>query len=806
MYHTIIAVDVEGFGGRDLWRQRVVREGLYVSVQAAFAWCGMQWERCYSEDRGDGVLILVPPEVPNSRLVECLPNELAARLREHNAGADIGARIRLRVVVHAGEVDRDRHGVSAPAVVFAFRLLNSAALKKALAGSRGVLALITSAEFFQNVVVNYPAANPEIYWKVWVSEKETTTDAWVCLPDNHVVPSAGERETVRNRSDGAQRDKGRTHVALSPRLVLIMVLLLVGAVGGNVLAAAPPDHRCHEPVQLNLSVSAEKAPVIQKLVPFFERRSWLQDGEHRCKEVSVHVTVATSADLVITAMGRGWSGRDDVRDMGPEPHVLLPDSRWEFEAARMALERNRRTDVTLANWGSIASSPLVLATPKPREAMVPARGQPHNWQQLLGAARLPPSDQAGAGFRRPSPVSSGTGLLATIALYSAALGRELTAPTLTATDAPKVLYGVERSIAATDAESRTMLCSLRHRMDNPRAAPADATVLVSEKAAADFNMGTALGVTCPPGQRPPSSQLTLSYPTEGTVYLDHPFVVVNWNNRPVNERRQLVVRQFFDFLVGRKAQDELSRARFRDRNGDVAPFDGAPPGRPVELPLGVVDVNAVIEAFHDARKSARALFLVDVSTSMFEPFPSFGGTRLAAAADAVSRTLRSIGDKDEVGLRVFASHVAGAGDYREVVPMGGSADTLNGANRGETVQASLRQLRGESRPARLYPVLQEAVASVRATGDSQTDTRDAVVVIADGTGNEQGIGQLVDFLLSGRPVPVFMIAFGTPVCSSVQWQEIVRATGGACYEVGGIADIGTVLDGVAAGLWGGSGG
>ncbi|MBP2325552.1 hypothetical protein JOF56_005937 [Kibdelosporangium banguiense] len=805
MYHTIIAVDVEGFGGRDLWHQGVVRTGLYASVQAAFAQCGMRWERCYNEDRGDGVLILVPPEVPNSRLVECLPNELAARLREHNAGADVGARIRLRIVVHVGEVEHDKHGVSAPAVVFAFRLLNSAVLKKALAGSHGVLALITSTEFFENVVVNYPAANPDIYWKARISEKETTTDAWVCLPDNHVVPGAGVRETVRDRSDGARHDKRRVRVGRSSRLVLFMVLLLVGVVGGNVLAAAPPDYDCHEPVQLNLSVSAEKAPVIQKLVPLFERRSWLQDDVHRCKEVSVHVTVVTSADLLIAAIGRGWSGRDDIRDMGPEPHVLLPDSRWEFEAARMALGRNQRTDVTLDNWGSIASSPLVLATSKPREATVSAAAQPHSWQQLLGAARLSPSDQAGAGFRRPSPVSSGTGLLATIALYSAAFGRELTAPALTATGTPPVLYGVERSIAASDAESQTMLCSLRHRMDNPSAAPVDTAVLVSEKAASDFNMGSPLGTTCPPGQRPAGSQLTLSYPTEGTPYLDHPFVVINWNNRPVNERRQIVVRQFFDFLVGPRAQDELRRARFRDRNGDIAPFDGAPPGRPTELPLGVVDVNAVIEAFHDARRSARALLLVDVSTAMSEPFPDVGGTRLTAAADAASRALRSIGDKDDVGLWAFGGHVAGVADYQEVVPMGGSADNLNGTSRGETVRARIRQLRGESRPARLYPVLRESVASIH--GGSQSDTRDAVVVIADGTGNEQGITELVDFLLhSGRPVPVFMIAFGTPVCSSVQWQEIVRATGGACHEVGGVADIGTTLDAVAAGLWGGNGG
>ena len=147
MHHTIIAVDVEGFGARDDWHQHLVRDGLNAAVRQAFEHCGLSWGDCYHEDRGDGLIALAPTDASNRRIAECLPNELAARLREHNAGVDEAARIRMRVVVHFGEVERDEHGLSSRAVVHAFRLLDSRAVRTALAGSHGLLALITSAEF-----------------------------------------------------------------------------------------------------------------------------------------------------------------------------------------------------------------------------------------------------------------------------------------------------------------------------------------------------------------------------------------------------------------------------------------------------------------------------------------------------------------------------------------------------------------------------------------------------------------------------------------------------------------------------------
>jgi len=149
VHRAIMVVDVEGFGdpARTNLDQLAVREALYEALGRAFAESGIGWGTCVSEDRGDGALILVPPEVPKARLVIDLPGRLAAAITRHNAGSSAPERMRLRVALHAGEVYHDAHGVAGAAVNHAFRLAEAAELRSALAASPGVLAVIVSDWF-----------------------------------------------------------------------------------------------------------------------------------------------------------------------------------------------------------------------------------------------------------------------------------------------------------------------------------------------------------------------------------------------------------------------------------------------------------------------------------------------------------------------------------------------------------------------------------------------------------------------------------------------------------------------------------
>ena len=106
VHRAIVAVDVEGFGDqrRTNPHQVAVRDGLYRAMQDAFGSAGIPWDNCDREDRGDGVFVLVPAEVPKALLAESLPPALVTALRAHNDGHPGPERIRLRMALHAGEV------------------------------------------------------------------------------------------------------------------------------------------------------------------------------------------------------------------------------------------------------------------------------------------------------------------------------------------------------------------------------------------------------------------------------------------------------------------------------------------------------------------------------------------------------------------------------------------------------------------------------------------------------------------------------------------------------------------------------
>jgi hypothetical protein len=105
VHRTIVAVDVERFGDprRTNPDQVAVRDGLYQALERAFSGAGIPWDDCQREDRGDGVLVLAPPELPKSPFAESLPGGLASALREHNAAHRAPEQIRLRMALHAGE-------------------------------------------------------------------------------------------------------------------------------------------------------------------------------------------------------------------------------------------------------------------------------------------------------------------------------------------------------------------------------------------------------------------------------------------------------------------------------------------------------------------------------------------------------------------------------------------------------------------------------------------------------------------------------------------------------------------------------
>ncbi|MEV8438230.1 tetratricopeptide repeat protein [Actinosynnema sp. NPDC051121] len=193
VHRTVLAVDVAGFSdqGRSNRDRVAVRDGLYSALLSAFRVCGIPWEACHHEDRGDGVLVLAPPDVVKGLFTEVLPDALLAEVRGHNAGRGAGERMRLRVAVHAGEVRFDDHGVVGVAVNHTFRLLDAPPVRAALAGSAAPLVLVVSDWFHDEVVRHSPASEPDAFRRVRFTVKETTGTAWVRVPGEPGPPVDG---------------------------------------------------------------------------------------------------------------------------------------------------------------------------------------------------------------------------------------------------------------------------------------------------------------------------------------------------------------------------------------------------------------------------------------------------------------------------------------------------------------------------------------------------------------------------------------------------------------------------------------
>ena len=198
---TVVVVDVEAFGGRLNPNQLRVRQGMYRSLERAFATAGISWGACRYSDLGDGVLVLAPAEIPKTLFADFLPGALADELAVHNEVHPAPERFRLRLALHAGEVSSDEHGVTGSSILHAQHLVDAPELKRVLADAAAVLAVIASDWFFGEVVRHSERARAEAYRAVSVASGAGPAAAWIRLvPAPAVVRRRSLRRARRDRS------------------------------------------------------------------------------------------------------------------------------------------------------------------------------------------------------------------------------------------------------------------------------------------------------------------------------------------------------------------------------------------------------------------------------------------------------------------------------------------------------------------------------------------------------------------------------------------------------------------------------
>jgi Bacterial extracellular solute-binding protein len=536
----------------------------------------------------------------------------------------------------------------------------------------------------------------------------------------------------------ADTSAARRSLQLTPQVLIALavaaVVLLAGGITWWAVGAGSGD--CDRSAVVRVAVAPELAPVAEQVLTDAEG---LRPEDCASAQVTAQEPVQTVGDL-------------GALDAGDLPHLWVPDS---------SLWTTRAEDAALEAVGSVAASPVVLATSRAAvDALGWADGAP-GWAAALASEQ---------GIAVPDLATSAEALAALSAVRTALGGGE---------EADNAV--VQTVLAAGRGPSVSPADALR---DGSEGSPDAPLVPVSEQEVWAANADAE------------DPQLVAVYPEEGSPGLDYPLVRVGTASATEAAAVDAAVRA----LTSDAARTAVLEAGFRDPDGTAptgAEAAGIQESAPQALQLDPAEVQALLAQLSELAAPSRILTVFDVSTSM--EAPAGDGTRATLARDAAKSTLTLVPGDFALGLWFFAAELEGDRDWTEAVP----TRTLE-AEVGGTLQRDLLDEELDTIPDRLSPggtgLYDTTLDAVRAArGDFDPTAVNSVLVVTDGTNEDsQGIDldELLETLRSEadpeRPVKVIGVALG-PDADLGALEQIADATGGAAYSAVDPTDLQTVL-------------
>jgi Ca-activated chloride channel family protein len=234
---------------------------------------------------------------------------------------------------------------------------------------------------------------------------------------------------------------------------------------------------------------------------------------------------------------------------------------------------------------------------------------------------------------------------------------------------------------------------------------------------------------------PPAKRLAAIVPADGTFVADYPLIALAapW----VSADARAAARAFRAWLVPKVTPARAARSGFRARR---------PRGLPELEPPAPEVLDELQDAWHEDRKPANIVLVVDTSRSMDE------GGRLEAVQQGLLSFLRELSPQDRVALVT-------SGDSIETnVPLG-----VLGTRR-PAVSRAIRELFPNG-DAPVYPAVGKALDDLRGLDDP--DRINAIVVVSDGAGSSEGRKELLrtiaaEPITEGTSVRIFTVGYGEP--------------------------------------------
>jgi Ca-activated chloride channel family protein len=602
-----------------------------------------------------------------------------------------------------------------------------------------------------------------------------------------------ERASVGGRHLAQRRRRRPTALVAAACILLILAL----GIGGFVVFVNQPAQSlaCRAgSLPLQVVISPDQAGVVTQAAAEYERRRPVVDD--RCVDVQVRGTDSAEA---AAALSSGW----DEATQGPTPDVWVPaSSAWALQVA-LRQQATKQAVLIPLEYPKLATTPMVMAMPKP---MAETLGWPRSslgWKELLGAVV---NQEGWKAFGHPEwgafklgktdPNLSTPGLEALIAAVFAATGQtsELSVETLVKEEDKlrQLILGLERAPGQDADTPATFLANLQQADQAGQALNFVSAVPLDEKSVWDYNRGNASGLEDGAERAKPDVPLVAIYPKEGTLEADHPWVVLRapW----VDDAKRRAAAGFLDYLRSEPIQARFQAAGFRTSEGRPGPqlteANGLVPDQPsrVLAPPAPKVVAAALESWNAARKRSNVLAVYDVSGSMKEEVPGTGGrTKMDIVKEAAGKALALFAPETNLGTWVFSTNLAGNRDWAESVPIGPTNARLpNGKLRRQVLAEALARLQATNGDTGLYDT---TLAAFRALQRSYAPERiNIVVLLTDGINDDPGGGidraELLRRLKTeqdkDRPVRIITIAYGANA-DAASLKMIADATGGLAF-------------------------
>jgi Ca-activated chloride channel family protein len=293
----------------------------------------------------------------------------------------------------------------------------------------------------------------------------------------------------------------------------------------------------------------------------------------------------------------------------------------------------------------------------------------------------------------------------------------------------------------------------------------------------------------------PPNPLRVVYPEDGTLELDHPFVVL----ASATPDQKTIAKDFYQFLIAKEQQQEFLDVGFRPRDNASQPTEQlrktllVPADQKltfVQPPDGKL-LAAMVNSWDKVRRKARVLLVLDVSGSMNEivddPTRVDDPTKLQQLIPAAQHALDLLDDNDEVGLWTFSSNPT----YTPVMPVSRVGDVR------ARLKAKIQGLKAHGNTA-LYAATD--AASKMMTDSADPERINAIVLLSDGQNTENYPGgtnallRKLDPTVKDTSIRIFTVPYGKANNADVATlADIATRTKAAQYDASNPLNVGTAF-------------